>query len=518
MQERVRSWLAASLLFCACAISHGEVSLPHVLSDHMVLQRERPIHLWGWADPGETVTVTLHAQNRTEQSNALGQWSVYLAPEAAGGPYQVTIRGVDNTVTLSDVLIGDVWIASGQSNMEMPLEGFPGQAVVNNADAEIAHSDLPRVRLLRVEHTSSSYPRDDISSTWTACTPATARSFSAVAYFFGRDIEQREHVPIGLIDSTWGGTPVEAWVSLDSLSADASLMPVFAARAEMNDKEAELPRVIAKEKRDDAAAKAANQPAPRHPWHPDPASWAPAGLFNGMIAPVVPLSIKGVLWYQGESNSGALRAGMYERVFSALIRDWRMRWQQGEFPFLYAQISSFTSDNTETWGIIRDAQRRTLELANTAMAVTLDIGNPDNVHPADKQTVGARLALAGRALAYGETVEHSGPLFRQAVPENGAMRVWFDHAAAGLVLHGTTLQAMEVAGEDRRFVTATAHIEKSSAGDSVLVSSPQVPTPVYVRYAWSNATDGNLYNAAGLPASTFSSERTLPQPCGSCSR
>ncbi len=516
MKARLRRWFLSLLCF-GCAFAHAEVKLPQVLSDHMVLQRERPIHLWGWADPGESVTVAFHAQTETTAADSLGEWSIYLAPEAAGGPYQLTVHGTSNTLTLADILVGDVWLASGQSNMEMPLEGFPGSAVVNNADAEIAHADVPEIRLLRLEKRSSDYPERDINAAWGACTPETARSFSAVAYFFGREIQKREHVPIGLIDSTWGGTPAEAWVSLESLSADASLMPVFAARAEMTALQADIPRIVAREKREDAAAKAANQTPAKHPWHPDPASWSPAGLYNGMIAPLTPLSIKGVLWYQGESNSSRLRAGMYQRVFSTLIRDWRMHWGEGEFPFLYAQISSFTSDRTEVWGIIRDAQRRSLDVANTAMAVTLDIGNPDNVHPADKQTVGARLALGARALAYGEAIEYSGPLFRQADVENGIIRVWFDHAGDGLVARGPSLRAFEIAGEDRRFVTATARIEnapgKHGGGASALVSSPSVPVPRYVRYAWSNATDGNLYNTAGLPASTFSSEQRLPQPC-----
>lgn len=523
MPPLLRRSLTLCLVLSACLLTQAEIKLPRLLSDHMVLQRDRPIHLWGWADPNESVTLSFHEQTRTTSANDLGQWSAYLDPEPAGGPYQLTVRGAANTLTLADILVGDVWLASGQSNMEMPLEGFPGSAVVHNVDAEIARASAPEIRLLRIEKTASPHPLDDIAAAspalWTSCTPATARSFSAVAYFFGREIQQREHVPIGLIDTTWGGTPVEAWVSLDSISADASLMPVFSAYAQMSDEQADMPRVIAREKREDAAAKAANQPAPKHPWHPDPASWVPAALFNGMVAPFTPFGIRGVLWYQGESNSGQLRAGIYEQVFSTLIRDWRTQWRQGSFPFLFAQISSFTSDATETWGTIRDAQRRTLALDGTGMAVTLDVGNPDNVHPADKQTVGARLALAARALAYGEAVEYSGPLFRQAVPEDGAMRIWFDHGS-GLAAHGPSLRGMEVAGADRHFVTATARIEgrhssQRDAGESVLASSPEVPAPRYVRYAWSNATDANLYNAAGLPASTFTSEPRLPQPCHS---
>ncbi|MGI8772473.1 MAG: sialate O-acetylesterase [Acidobacteriaceae bacterium] len=517
------------LLTLASFFARAEVRLPKVLSDHMVLQRNAPIHLWGWAAPGERVTATLNSASGSATASTLGQWSLYLPAEPAGGPYSLTLAG-SNTITLADVLIGDVWVASGQSNMELPLEGFPGQAYLKNAAAEIAGANQPEIRLLQVEHTSSPLPMRDIgvpaspalsasgssagsssgsssgsavvsSSAWTRCTPETAKSFSAVAYLFGREIAQRERVPIGLIDSTWGGTPAAAWVSLEALSSDAGLMPVFALRADMMEEQADLPLQLAKEKREDEAARAAGQPPPVHPWRPDPTSWAPGQLFNGMIAPLTPLSIKGVLWYQGESDSPLAWASIYDRVFPALIADWRDQWQQGDFPFLYVQISSFLSDSTASWGTIRDAQRRALSTANTAMAVSLDVGNPENVHPADKQTVAARLALAARANAYGEAVEDAGPLFRQAAIEDATMRVWFDHAS-GLFARGGTAEGFEVAGDDGRYVAATARIE----GATVLVSSAQVPQPRYVRYAWANAPQANLYNAAGLPASTFTSE------------
>ena len=315
-------------------------------------------------------------------------------------------------------------------------------------------------------------------------------------------------MPIGLIDATWGGTPAASWVSLDGLTADPGLMPEFAAWAPMAAQQADVPATAAAEKREDAAAKAAGQPTPKHPWHPDPASYAPAGLFNGMVAPALPYTIKGVIWYQGETDSSAARAPLYDRVFPALITDWRARWGEGEFPFLFAQISSFTSTPAETWGIIREAQRRTLKLAGTAMAVTLDVGQAENVHPPDKQTVGARLALAARAVAYGEPLEWSGPLFREAVEEPGALRVFFTHVS-GLEAKGGALRGFEIAGTDRRFRPAEARIE----GDTVVVSAGGLAHSEYVRYAWANnALDANLYNSAGLPAPTFTSERQMPGP------
>jgi sialate O-acetylesterase len=500
---------AAILVIAATAtcLVKAEVRLPKILSSHMVLQRGRPIHLWGWSNPGERVSAALNGVTQSTSANQFGQWSLYLPPQSAGGPFQLTVTS-SNTVVLDDVLIGDVWFASGQSNMEMPLKGFPGQAALKNSAEEISHADQPTIRLLFVRHKASAFPLKDYEQSWTGCTPETAAGFSAVAYFFGRQLNSQQHVPIGLIDSTWGGTPGEAWVSLDGLSSNASLMPVFAASAQMRDAQADLPLIVKAEKAEDAAARAANQQPPKHPWHPDPSSWYPAYLFNGMVAPALPYAIKGVIWYQGESNSGAARAPMYERVFRTLISDWRTHWRQGNFPFLFVQLANFKSDATETWAMIRDAQRRTLSVANTGMAVTIDIGDPDNVHPADKQTVGARLALAARAMAYGENIEYSGPLFRQTSTEDGGVRVWFDHDTGGLVARGDVIQGFEIAGEDHQFVSARANID----GSSVLVTNSQIERPKYVRYGWANSPTVNLYNSLGLPASPFTSEETIPAP------
>jgi sialate O-acetylesterase len=505
----MRSLVSRILLVAVTAfIASAEVRLPHLLSSHMVLQRDRPIHVWGWSEPGEEITVSLNAATQRTTGDQLGRWSVYLPPHGAGGPFQVKVSGSRNSIAIDDVLIGDVWFASGQSNMEMPLNGFPGNAVVDNAAEEIRNANHPKMRFLLAPRTAVDFPQRDYDASWTVCTPETAENFSAVAYFFGRHIAEEEHVPVGLIDATWGGTPAEAWISLHGLSADPGLMPVFAARAEMVDVQADMSAQIRAEKRADATAKGANQNPPKHEWHPDPASWAPAWLYNGMIAPAVDFAIKGVIWYEGESNSGSLRAPIYERVFPALISDWRLHWREGNFPFLFVQISSFQSDATEFWPVIREAQRRTLSVANTAMAVTIDIGNPDNVHPADKQDVGARLALAARALSYGENVEYAGPLFRETSVEKDCVRVWFDHASGGLVAKGGTLQGFEIAGDDHHFAPANARID----GSSVLVSGGEVKAPKYVRYGWANAPVVNLFNGAGLPASPFTSEEKISPP------
>jgi sialate O-acetylesterase len=497
--------LALATLLAVVSVAtfaHAQTRVPRILSDHAVLQRNRPIHLWGWDTPRAAIDITFRKQHVSTTADELGAWSVYLNPEPAGGPDMLHIAG-SSIIDLTDILVGDVWFASGQSNMEIPLKGFPGSAVIKDAAQEIASATHPQIRLLRFEHKASDYPVDDQTASWTECTPATATDFSAIAYFFGRDIQSSEHVPIGLIDSTWGGTPIASWISLDALASNSSFMPVFAARARFAAQQTELNAAIAREKAEDAVALSQNKPAPPHDWHPDEASWEPAFLFNGMIAPAARYTIAGFLWYQGETDSGPrLTPPLYRSLFPAMIRDWRARWNEGELPFLFVQISSFDSPG-ENWGLIRDAQRQTLSVRNTAMAVSLDVGERDNVHPPDKQTVAHRLALAALALVYGEQVPFEGPLLRSVIPEPAGLRVWFDHAqglrAGASGATSSTLLGFEVAGPDGHFIPAEATLE----GDTVLVHTAGLPSPMQLRYAWATYTDANLYNAAGLPASTF---------------
>lgn len=493
--------LTAAMVLPAAA----EIRLPNLISDHAVLQRDRPIHLWGQATPGVRLTARFHQQTVHAVADPKGEWSLYLNPEPAGGPYTLSLTGDGAPKQVSDLLVGDVWLASGQSNMEMPLRGFPPTAFVQNAANEIARATNPRLRLLLVQHKSSDAPVSDVTGSWSACTPETAKEFSAVAYFFGREIAAKQNVPIGLIDSTWGGTPADSWTSLKTLGTDARLLPAFASRATFAEGQSDLAATIAAEKQEDAEAKAAGKPAPSHPWHPDELSWSPAGLYNGMIAPLTPMTIRGILWYQGESNSSPDRAPAYANLFTAMIADWRMHFAQGNLPFLYVQISSFSSPQ-EDWGLVRDGERRGLSVINTAMAVSLDRGNPDNVHPSDKQTIGARLALAARALVYGEAVPYSGPMFREVTTESRpdgkvALRVWFDHAK-GLSLREQGGNGFEVAAADHHFLPAQAVVER----DTVVVTAPTLDQPKYVRYGWMGVVPGFIYNAAGLPAPTFTSE------------
>jgi sialate O-acetylesterase len=484
------------------AQASAQVTLPKILSSHMVIQRDLPVHVWGMAAPGEQVGVSFRGETQSTPANELGRWSLYLKPGAAGGPFQMTVTGSGatnasagqpQTITLDDILVGDLWVASGQSNMEFMMH----QAAT--ADQDLPHADNPRIRLLVVKKSASEYALDDVQTDgWAASSPDTAKDFSAVAWYFAREIEQREHVPVGVIDSTWGGTPAEAWTRMTALGQDAALDPLFASWGRMIEKYNDAVLLQKNQQRMIDEAKAAGKPAPVLPWVPTLDSWGPGMLWNGMIAPLTPLPIRGVIWYQGESNSG--RAALYGRIFRTLIEDWRRQWGVGDFPFLFVQISNFKSTPAEDWATLRDQQLKTLELRNTAMAVTIDIGNPDNVHPTDKVDVGQRLARAARVLSYGETLEDSGPIFRQATPEGASIRAWFDHAA-GLMAKGGAVTGFEVAGADGKFMPATAKIE----GASIVASSPDVPQPVFVRYGWANSPDCNLFNEDALPASPFTS-------------
>lgn len=469
------------------------------------MQRDLPVHVWGTAAPGQEVSVSFRGEIRSATADPLGHWSAYLKPATAGGPFSLTVtpestagqQAVQSPIVLGDIMVGDIWLASGQSNMEFPLSR------ASTAAQDLPNSTNPRIRLLVIRKRSSDYAMPDADTDgWTPSTPETAKDFSAVAWYFARELAAREHVTVGVIDATWGGTVGEAWVRLAALGEDASLSPIFVARGKMAETEADAAAEEKDEQRQRDAAEAAGKPIPQFPWHPPFNSWGPGLLWNGMVAPLVPLPIRGVIWYQGESNSALARVRSYDRVMRALIEDWRRQWGIGDFPFLYVQISNFKSTQLEDWAELRDQQRHTLALRNTAMAVTIDIGNPDDVHPTDKLDVGLRLARAARFLSYGEALEYSGPLYRQATAEGASIRAWFDHAV-GLMAKGDTVTGFEVAGRDGKFVPATATID----GDTIVATSPAVTEPIYVRYGWANSPQCSLVNGEGLPASPFTSEK-----------
>jgi sialate O-acetylesterase len=484
------------LLLCLVAAPlYADVRLPAVFADHMVIQRNEPVHVWGDASAGESVTVEFRGAQQTTAADSYGCWSVQLAPGEAGGPFILTVRGT-NTITIQDVLVGDVWIASGQSNMGFALRE------AENAQQEIAGANLPEVRLMNVNQRYADYPQGDLPVVmpWSVSTPGSSADFSAVAFFFARELAQREHVPIGVIESAWGGTPAEAWTSMAALSRDASLMPVFSAWAAMAAAEPQTVRIEAKERKDaEKNAGTTNDENLQLPWHPVFDSWAPAELYNGMIAPLTHFPIRGVIWYQGESNTDSLRSPVYARLFQTMIQDWRSAWSEGNFPFLFVQIANFRPGSQDGWPQVREAQREALSLVNTAMAVTIDIGDPDNIHPTDKQDVGYRLALAARAIAYGESVEYSGPIYRSMSREGNSLRLYFDHVDGGLTVKGENLKGFELAGPDGNFVPAVASIE----GTTVVLSSLTVEVPAQARYGWASDPVCSLFNKVGLPASPF---------------
>jgi sialate O-acetylesterase len=452
------------------------------------------------------VSASFRGETRTTKAGPLGRWSLYLSPGEAGGPFELTVKGrpaepggagPEDSVTLDDILVGDVWVASGQSNMEFMMK----QAATAEQDLPNAGND--KIRLLVVKKKAVDSPQDDADTEgWTASTPETAKDFSAVAWYFAREIEQRENVPVGVIDSTWGGTPAEAWTRMAALGEDAALAPVFTSWGEMTEAESDKLLKLRMRQRQAEEAKAEGKPVPPAPWVPDLDSWGPGMLYNGMIAPLTGLGIRGVIWYQGESNADQGRAGLYRRIFSTMIEDWRRQWGVGDFPFLFVQIANFKAGANSDWPALRDQQLKTLALKNTGMAVTVDIGNPDNIHPTDKVDVGLRLARAARVLSYGEAIEDSGPIFRQAVPVGNSMHAWFDHAT-GLIARGGELTGFEVAGADGKFVPAKATID----GNEVVATSDAVYEPMYVRYGWANSPQCNLFNGEGLPASPFTSVR-----------
>jgi sialate O-acetylesterase len=495
--------LALLLASCICSAvpACASVDLPKLFSSHMVLQRDVPIHIWGQAESGEQVKVSLGGSMASVKSDSIGRWSVYLASHSAGGPYTLSVSA-DNTLVFDDIMIGDLWVASGQSNMELPLKGYDPATQVEGGLEEIDRAaNYPQIRLFLIKHDSSDYPLHDFKAVdgWSRCSPASAAGFSAVAYFFALAVQQKENVAIGLIDATWGGTPAEAWTSLDTLGNNADLRSVFGTRAAWTDDfvAAQLTG------RADAKARADGKTPPHRPSHPDPVSSRPTGLYNALIAPLTPLRIRGVIWYQGETNTPPLTAPTYRRLFPAMIQDWRTHWDQPDLPFLFVQLSAYGGSPADAWGELRDAQRRALYLANTGMAVTIDIGNEHNVHPANKKSVGERLALLALQVAYQERIVASGPLFRLAYPDGNKMHVWFENSAG--LRSDRAPGAFEVAGEDGIFVPASAKIE----GETVTVSSETVPEPRYVRYGWANYPPqdhpANLFNGAGLPAATFTS-------------
>lgn len=623
------------------------MKLASLFCDHAVLQRDLPIKVWGWTEPGEAVTVSLAGNEATATAGADGKWQVVLPALPAGGPHEMTVAGRE-TIVLRDLLIGEVWICSGQSNMQMTLN------TVQNGDEEMAASDYPGIRLFTVANIPAIEPKADIEADWKLCSPKTSGPFSAVGYFFGRKLHKELGVPVGLINTSWGGTVAEAWTSIGTLRSKPELQSIVdlydsidpndegtaaylqavQAWSEAENRrdtenlgypqgwadpatstagwecmalpaywkarglllngvvwfrtEVNVPAAwagkdltlsvgtidkgdttyfnnvkvggVTLEDREDSWNVRRIYPVPgalvqagrnviavrifSHAWAgglvgkpedlylacgeetiPLAGEWqynveadfgnfgtpptpplgaanpnTPTVLFNGMIHPLLPYGIRGAIWYQGESN--AARAKEYQTLFPAMITDWRQQWGQGDFPFYFVQLANYQAGTDagfdSQWAELREAQTMTLSLANTGMAVIIDIGDSTDIHPKNKQDVGLRLALNALAKTYGRDQVYSGPLFREARVEGNAIRLCFDHAEGGLVSTGE-LTGFAIAGADRKFTRAEAVID----GETLVVSSPAVPAPVAVRYGWAEDPICTLYNQAGLPMSPF---------------
>lgn len=489
-----RLFKTALLSIVLAGALQAEIRLPALISDHMLLQQGMPVRIWGTADPGEAVEVSFQGQKTATLAGQDGRWAVWLKPMEAGGRGEMTIRG-SNTLTIRDVLVGEVWVGSGQSNMAWTV------ARSNNAEEEIARAANPSIRLFQVERAVSDTPRDDVVGAWKICGPESVKDFSAVGYFFAREIERTRRVPVGLIHSSWGGTAAQAWTSRAALEADPLLKPYLDRWQQVLERypaaQARYEKQLAEWKPDSGAARPRPPAGPGH-------QGTPGGLYNAMIAPLTPYAIRGAIWYQGESNAGAAEAYNYRRLFRAMIEDWRQAWGIGDFPFLFVQLANYDTD--ALWPVLRESQTSALSLRNTGMAVAIDIGEAKDIHPRNKQEVGRRLALAARRVAYGEAIEWSGPIFRQLSYEGGLIHVWFDHAD-GLRAKSGDVAGFQVAGDDGVYQPAQARIE----GQTVVLTSPKVPRPVSVRYGWANNPVCNLVNGAGLPASPFRAGERAPQ-------
>ena len=487
----------------------AEVRLPAIFSDHLVLQRDVVVPVWGWADPGERVTVSVAGQKQSTHAGADGRWTVKLAKLAGGEATTLTVQG-KNTLTIQDVLIGEVWLGSGQSNMAMTVNR------AKDFEQEKAAANFPRMRMFKEESAAADEAQAAGKGQWLVCTPENVGGFSAALYFFGRELHQTLAVPVGLINSSVGGTPIESWIAPEVQRASPELKEFFAA-TEKGEPAATPEAAKAKYERDlaqwEASAKQARAQKRKVAKKPQDPSAVTArkgnvgGLFNGKIAPLIPYAIRGALWYQGEANSTPAKAPFYEAQLRLLVTDWRARWGY-EFPFAWAQLPNFGGPGRD-WPAVREAMLKALALPRTGMGINIDIGDEKNIHPTNKQEVGRRLSLWALGTVYGRQVPAtSGPLPAGHEVRGREIVLRFTHTDGGLVAQGGALQGFIVAGEDRQWKPAAARI----AGATVVVSSPEVAKPVAVRYAWENFPTCNLFNGAGLPATPFRTDAFLAAP------
>ena len=502
-----------SALFLCLLTGHAgaNIRLPKVISDNMVLQRGLNIPLWGWADPGEHISASIGNHFAETVADADGTWRLFLWPLDAGGPFELVFTG-KSIVTVKNILIGEVWVCSGQSNMEMPVGNVATwYSGVLNYKEEIAAANYPEIRLFKEDRIVSDKTQDDCEGNWSRCTPESVVDFSAVAYFFGRKLHTELGVPIGIIDASNGGTNIDAWMSRAVLESDPDFKPVL---EDFRQQMADYPKLMkvyeqrmAQHKKEVDEAKAAGKPVPwREPMPPaGPGDKnTPSGLYNGMIAPLLHCRIAGVIWYQGENNTG--NPHLYEKLFPALIKNWRQAWGQGDFPFYFVQLAGFNTNQTwwgggaKNWVLLREAQSKTLAVPNTGMAVASDIGDANDTHMKNKQEVGRRLALLALSKTYGKNIFCSGPSYKSMEIKGDRILLHFDYTDSGLTAKdGSALKGFTISGADKKFYEATASIH----GDIIEVSSNEVAKPIAVRYSWKDYCDANLCNRENLPAAQF---------------
>lgn len=503
--------LALSLSLIALAPALADVRLSKLFSDHMVLQRDKEVPIWGWADPGEEVTVKFAGQTVKATADDKGAWKVKLAPlTTCADPATLTAQG-KNTVTVSDVLVGEVWICSGQSNMGMTVNGC------TDADLEtLTAKRYKSIRLLTLSTQGTQEPTAEPDQMWKTCDAVSVASFSAVGYFFGRQLNQALDVPIGLINNAWGGSACEAWIRRDLLEGNALYAPLM-ARWKKTETEFDLEKAQAehRQRMDEwkakaEAAKAAGKvapPQPRAPQNQLTGQHRPANLWNGRIKPVLGLAIRGAIWYQGETNAD--RAYQYREMFPLMIKNWRDEWGQGEFPFYWVQLADFKAETAQpsdsAWAELREAQTMTMsKLPNTGEAVIIDLGEGNDIHPRQKLEVGRRLARWALAKDYGVKLSYRSPTFVGVDKQPGKIVVTLSETNGGLRAHDVAeVRGFTVAGEDKQWKPAKAKILQP---DKVEISCPEVPNPVAVRYGWADNPICNLYSKEGLPVTPFRSD------------
>ncbi|PVD50686.1 sialate O-acetylesterase [Terrimonas sp.] len=441
--------------------SFAQVRLPAIFSDNMVLQREADVTVWGWSSPGEKIFISNTWNNNVDSVQATGfaKWNIKIKTPAAGGPYTLTIKG-SNTITLQNVMIGEVWVCSGQSNMEWSsVNGLP------EMDAELPNSTNPNIRLFHLPKTTAIYPQDNNAGTWKNCDPASLKNFSAVAYFFGKKLQKELNIPIGLINTSWGGTPAEVWTPADAVNNDNELKAAAAKQGINN-------------------------------WWPT----VSGATYNAMIYPITSFNIAGAIWYQGESNTGT--ASSYKKLMTTMIDSWRKAWNK-DFPFYYVQIAPFKYGNKNIAALLREAQTQTLSHPKTGMVVITDlVENVKDIHPRQKIGVGERLAAWALADTYNKQgISYKSPVYKNMEVNKNKITVYFNNAADGLILKGADKKATEfyIAGEDKNFLPADVKIE----GDHVILSNKQIKNPVAARFSFSNTAIGNIFNKAGLPVDPF---------------